>query len=242
MPVFDKGNVSIYYEVHGRGFPLLLLPPGGMNACIAAWQRGAFNPIEIFSREFMVVALDERNAGQSSGPLDMDDPWGMYASDQLGLMNHLGIERFHVMGCCIGCSQVLHLISKAPERVVAGVLEQPVGVDENNKSVLPNMWVEWADHIVTQRHDVDMTKAEVFGRKMWQGDFVLSVTRDFVRGCHTPLLVMPGIDLHHPTAIGREVASLAPNAEIVEPWKEPAALVPGAVARIRTFLQQQTPL
>ena len=241
MPVFVKGDVSIYYEVHGSGFPLLLLPPGGMNASLARWGQAAINPIEIFSREYMVVALDERNAGQSSGPLDMNDPWGMYASDQLGLMNHLGIERFHAMGCCIGCSQVLHLIEKAPERVVSGVLEQPVGTDDNNKSVLPNMWKEWADQLVTKRKDVDMPTAEAFGRKMWEGEFVLSVTREFVKNCHTPLMVLPGIDLHHPTAIGREVAALAPNAQIVEPWKEPSTLVPGAVARVRQFLESNTP-
>ena len=241
MPSFIKGDVSIYYEVHGSGFPLLLLPPGGMNACLAWWQRGAFNPIEIFRHEYMVVAIDERNAGQSSGPLDMNDPWGMFASDQLGLMNHLGIERFHVMGCCIGCSHVLHLLSKAPERCVTGILEQPVGVDENNKSVLPNMWQEWADQLISKRKDVDMATAEAFGRRMWEGDFTLSVSRDFVKGCQTPLLVMPGIDLHHPTAIGREVARLAPRAELVEPWKEPATLVPGAVERIRHFLRTNTP-
>jgi pimeloyl-ACP methyl ester carboxylesterase len=241
MPVFGKGKVSIYYEVHGSGFPLLLLPPGGMNAAMARWGAAAFNPIEIFSREYMVVALDERNAGQSTGPLDMNDPWGMYAADQLELMNHLGIERCHAMGCCIGCSQVLHLASKAPERVTAGVLEQPVGVDDNNKSVLPNMWQEWADQLLTKRQDVDMATAETFGRKMWEGDFVLSVTREFVKSCQTPLLVLPGIDLPHPTAIGREVASLAPKAQIHEPWKEPSSLVPGTVARIRQFLKANTP-
>jgi pimeloyl-ACP methyl ester carboxylesterase len=241
MPFFVKGDVSIYYEVRGTGFSLLLLPPGGMNAQISSWGRAAFNPIEIFSRDYMVVVLDERNAGQSTGPLDMDDPWGMYASDQLGLMNHLGIERFHALGCCIGCSQVLHLMKKAPERVVAGVLEQPVGIDEANKTTLPNMWVEWAKEMIAKRDDVDMAKAEVFGRKMWSGDFVLSVSRDFVGSCQIPMLVLPGIDLPHPTAIGREVAALAPKSEILEPWKEPADLVPKTVARVRRFLRSHTP-
>jgi|GEM_PF-2713999 hypothetical protein len=64
MPFFSTGEVTIHYETLGNGFPLLLLPPGGMKAEIAAWGRAAFNPVEIFSREYMVVALDERNAGQ----------------------------------------------------------------------------------------------------------------------------------------------------------------------------------
>jgi hypothetical protein len=82
---------------------------------------------------------------------------------------------------------------------------------------------------------------EAFGKRMWSGDFVLSVSRDFVRSCNTPLLVLPGIDLPHPTAIGREIASLAPRAELLEPWKEPADLVPQTVERIRRFLRSHTP-
>ena len=241
MPVFSRGDVSIYYEVHGSGFPLLLLPPGGMNAAIPAWQRAAFNPIEIFSREYMVVAMDERNAGQSSGPLDLDDPWSMFASDQLALMNHLGIQRFHALGCCIGGAQVLKLMETAGDRVASGVLEQPVGVDENNKTVLPNMWKEWASQLTSKRPEITMAMCEQFGRKMWEGDFVLCVTRDFVRSCQTPMLVLPGIDLPHPTAIGHEIAELAPKAEMLEPWKEPTDLMPRTVARIRQFLHDHTP-
>ncbi|MBV9120769.1 MAG: alpha/beta hydrolase [Chloroflexi bacterium] len=241
MPFFTKGDVSIYYEVHGSGFPLLLLPPGGMNATISFWQRSAFNPVEIFPTDFQVIALDQRNAGQSKGPLTMDDPWGGYAADQLGLMDHLGIDRFHVMGCCIGCSYALSLAERAPQRVVSAVLEQPIGIDENNLTVLPNAWKEWASQLTERRQDLTMAELEAFGRKMWAGDFVLSVSREFVKSCQTPLLVLPGIDQAHPTAIGREVAELAPRSEKLEPWKEPAELVPETVKRIREFLLEHTP-
>jgi pimeloyl-ACP methyl ester carboxylesterase len=171
----------------------------------------------------------------------MEDPWGAYAEDQLGLMNHLGIDKFHVLGCCIGCSYALNLIRRAPDRVVSAVLEQPIGIDEANRQVLPNAWVDWANQLVQKRTDVDMARLEAFGKRMWSGDFVLSVTREFVRSCKTPLLVLPGIDLAHPTAIGREVAALAPRAELLEPWKEPAELVPHTVERIRRFLRSHTP-
>jgi len=241
MPVHVRGDISIYYEVHGSGFPLLLLPPGGMNACIAGWGRAAFNPIETFKHDFQVVALDQRNAGGSNGPVDVNDAWGSYAQDQIALMNHLGIDRFHVLGCCIGCSFALSLIKHAPKRVVSAVLEQPVGIDESNRTTLPNMWAEWTKQVNAKRPEVEMSTLETFGRSLWDGEFVLSVSRDFVKSCETPLLVLPGIDLPHPTAIGREVAALAPNAEVIEPWKEPAGLVPGVVARVRQFLQQHTP-
>src|SRR5438067_12888734 len=113
MPTFVRGDTTIYYETHGSGFPLLLLPPGGMNAVASWWSRGAFNPVEIFKNEYQVINLDQRNAGSSSGPVEVDDPWGSYARDQIALMNHLGIERFHVLGCCIGCSYALSLIKHA---------------------------------------------------------------------------------------------------------------------------------
>lgn len=120
MPNQQRGEVSIYYETQGDGFPLLLIAPGGMLSTIPWWGRSAFNPLEVFSRAgFWAIAMDQRNAGRSSGPLNMDDPWGSYAEDQLGLMNHLGIDRFHVLGCCIGCSFALSLIQRAPKRVVA---------------------------------------------------------------------------------------------------------------------------
>jgi hypothetical protein len=126
---------------------------------------------------------------------------------------------------------------EADDRVVSAVLEQPIGIDEANRQVLPNAWVDWANELVQKRTDVDMAMLEAFGKRMWSGDFVLSVSRDFVRSCHTPLLVLPGLDLAHPTAIGREIASLAPHAELLEPWKEPADLIPQTVERIRRFLR-----
>jgi pimeloyl-ACP methyl ester carboxylesterase len=256
MAFHRRGDVVIRYEQHGAGFPLLLLPPGGMNATIAVWERSAFNPIEIFKSSYRVVAVDQRNSGGSSGPLDMDDPWGSYATDHLELMNHLGVERFHVLGCCIGCSYSLYLAKVAPHRVASAVLEDPIGIDEINverqKSgprgservmPLPNAWVEWSAELLAKRPELDRDTLEAWGRKMWATDFVLSVTREFVRSSTTPLLVLPGTpgDLPHPTAIGRELAALAPNAEIIEPWKQPADRLPSTVRSIASFLAKHTP-
>jgi fermentation-respiration switch protein FrsA (DUF1100 family) len=75
---------------------------------------------------------------------------------------------------------------------------------------------------------------------MFEGDFVLSVSRDFVRNCATPLLVLPGVDRYHPTATGREVAELARDASLIEPWKDPEH-VATATAAVRDFLEAHTP-
>jgi pimeloyl-ACP methyl ester carboxylesterase len=237
-----RGQLSIYYETQGNGFPLLLFPPGGMNAVIDAWGQSAFNPMEIFSREYWTISLDQRNAGRSSGPIDPDDPWGSYAEDHLNLMNHLGIERFHVLGCCIGCSYALKIVERAPERVASAVIEQPIGISEENREVLPNNLSErWAKSLAEKRPELKTDDLQMFRQRMFAGDFVFSVSRDFVRSCKTPMLVMPGNNLDHPTVIGREIASLAPSAEKLEDWRYPSDVVPGTVARIWSFLRAHTP-
>ena len=242
MSVWERGELSIYYETYGSGFPLLLIAPGGMNSVIGFWNRAAFNPIEIFSRHYWVIAMEQRNAGRSRGPIEPDDPWGSYAEDQLGLMSHLGVDRFHVLGCCIGCSYALRLIQRAPERVAAAVIEQPIGISEENRSVLPqHLFGRWAEELLRQRPELQADAMQAFGKQMFGGDFVFSVTRDFVKSCTTPMLVMPGNNLDHPRVIGNEIAALAANSEIIPEWRHPPELVPPAVARIKKFLKAHTP-
>jgi pimeloyl-ACP methyl ester carboxylesterase len=243
MPVMERGNLAIHYETKGSGFPLLLFPPGGMNATIERWGSSAFNPMEVFSHDFWTITLDQRNAGHSRGPLDLEDPWGSYAQDHINLMNHLGIERFHVLGCCIGCAYVLKLLECVPDRVAAAVIEQPIGIDDANREVLPNnLSARWAKDLAEKRSDLSEADLETFRQRMFGGaDFVFSVTRDFVRSCRTPMLVMPGNNLDHPHSIGMEIAELAPDADVVDPWRYPPDVVPAAVARIKNFLKAHTP-
>jgi hypothetical protein len=70
-----------------------LLAPGGLNSTVDFWSRMPLNPLEAFSNELRVIAMDQRNAGRSSGPLDTSDPWQMYAGDQLAVLDHLGIDQ-----------------------------------------------------------------------------------------------------------------------------------------------------
>jgi pimeloyl-ACP methyl ester carboxylesterase len=242
MPLHQRGDVSIYYEEHGSGFPLLLLAPGGLNSAVDFWGRMPFNPIEAFKGEFHIVAMDQRNAGRSTGPLPVEDPWGAYADDQLRLMDDLGIREFLAMGCCIGCSFILKLIQRAPERVVAGVLEQPIGKDHTNPGVFgPRIYTEWGENLVKKRGDISMEDVTRFGDRMFGEDFVISVPRDFLPAVETPLLVMPGLDPAHPTGVGLEVARLLPRSELLENWREPPDVVPRTIERVREFLRAHTP-
>src|SRR5579871_4226211 len=129
MPFYDRGNVRIYYEEAGSGFPLLVIPGGGLNSTVAGLKTHPFNPFDEFSNEFRVIAADLRNAkgGQSTGPLETGRAWDAYTDDQIGLMDHLGIGRFMVMGFCIGGAFSGTLLNRAGERVVAAVPGQPSG-------------------------------------------------------------------------------------------------------------------
>src|ERR1700678_282563 len=127
---YEKGAVRIHYEEAGSGLPLLLIAGGGLNSTISGFSRGApFNPIEEFKGEYRCVASDLRNAngGQSSGPLEIDRPWDAYTDDHLGLMDHLGIDKFMVMGFCIGGPLVWNLLRRAADRNFAAVLAAPHG-------------------------------------------------------------------------------------------------------------------
>ena len=130
MSFYEKGAIRIHYEEEGAGLPLLLIAGGGLNSTIAGLKRGdPFDPIEVFKGEYRCIASDLRNAnaGQSSGPLEIDRPWEAYTDDHLGLMDHLGIGKFMVMGFCIGGPFIWNLLRRAPDRIIAAVLAQPSG-------------------------------------------------------------------------------------------------------------------
>src|SRR5215472_8983390 len=130
MRFYEKGAVRIHYEEAGSGFPLLLIPGGGLNSTIANFTTTTpFNPIAEFKSKYRCITADLRNAngGQSTGPLETERPWDAYTDDHLGLMDHLGIREFMVLGFCIGGPFIWNLLKRAPGRVVAAVLAQPSG-------------------------------------------------------------------------------------------------------------------
>jgi pimeloyl-ACP methyl ester carboxylesterase len=245
---YVRGPVRIHYEVTGKGFPLLLIAGGGLNSTIAGLKSGSpFNPIEEFRNEFRCIASDLRNAnpGQSSGPLEIDRPWDAYTDDHIGLMDHLGIDRFMVLGFCIGGPFIWNLLERAPNRVVAAVLAQPSGSRPEARDLFyENNMKGWGPEIVKRRPDVTMDMVDRFLTKMYRTDpdFVFTVTRDFVRNCQTPVLILPDDIPSHPYAVAMEAAMLAPKAEVsMFPWKEPKERIPLAVRQIRSFLRAHRP-
>jgi len=248
MSFYEKGPVRIHYEEEGSGFPLLLIAGGGLNSTIAGLRRGdPFNPFDEFKGEFRCIASDLRNAngGQSSGPLEIDRPWDSYTDDHLGVMDHLRINKFMVMGFCIGGPFIWNLLKRAPDRIVAAVLAQPSGSRPEARDLFYDNNIKgWGPDLVKRRPDITMETIDRFLTKMYRtnADFVFTVTRDFVKQCRTPVLILPDDIPAHPYAVAMEAAMLAPNAEVsMFPWKEPKERIPLAVRQIRSFLRAHRP-
>lgn len=244
MPTYENGPVTIHYEEAGDGPPLLVQPGGGLKATIENLDgAGSFNPLKELADRYRVIALDLRNApaGRSSGPVEAERPWDGFTDDHLGLMDHLGIDCFAMMGFCIGGPMIWNMLRRAPERVTAAVLVHPSG----HRPELPDQFYQnniagWAPEICGLRDDVDMPLCEAFLERMYRAnpDFVFTVDRDFARACQTPLLIMPDDIPPHPFAAAMESALLAPNAQVsLYPWREPVEHIPLAVRHVRTFLE-----
>lgn len=240
MPGFERDGVYIHYEQSGQGFPLLLFAPGGMRSSIAWWKRAPWNPLLELASSFRVIAIDQRNAGHSSAPVLASDGWDAYTTDHVALLDHLEIERCHVLGGCIGGSFCLGLMQAAPARVSAAVLQQPIGANGENREVFFALFDDWAKELRKQRPEVEEATWSAFRTRMYGGDFVYNVSRDFVHGCPTPMLVLMGNDVYHPSETSREIVELAPHAQLIERWKDPE-LVAETVRRVRAFLLANTP-
>ena len=248
MPFYEKGDVRIHYEEAGSGLPLLIIPGGGLNSTIGGLDRThPFNALREFSDRFRCICADLRNAngGQSTGPLDIERTWDAFTDDHVGLMDHLGADRFMVLGYCIGQPMIWNLIKRVGDRVIAAVLTQPSGF----RPELPNQFYDnnmkgWGPDFVAKRPDYTMDQVSQFLTNMYtkKADFVFTVPRDFVKACKTPILVAPDDSPPHPYKVAMEVAMLAPNSQVtLYPWKDTPERVPLAVRHIRMFLEANRP-
>jgi hypothetical protein len=103
----------------------------------------------------------------------------------------------------------------------------------------------WGPELCARRPDITMAMVEAFLTNMYRAraDFVYTVTREFVRACQTPILVLPDDVPGHPYAVAMETVHLAPNAQVsLYPWKDTPDKIPLAVRHIRTFLRAHQPV
>jgi pimeloyl-ACP methyl ester carboxylesterase len=243
----EKGE--LYYEVSGRedGYPVLLFAPGFLSSRIERWRSNPSSPgvpqawrdpIPVLEPYFRVIALDVRNAGRSWAEIGPDYDWGSYTADHLKLLRHLGVERCHVMGGCIGVSFALALEETAPGTVSSQVLQNPIGLSDRNRAAVDEEVEQWMSR-VRQRADVDQSFLDAAGRRMFAGDFIFSITRETAGRCNVPTLLMPGDDTMHPSSISADLERLT-RAEVIMPWKGPAHR-DAAIERTCGFLREHTP-
>ena len=150
------------------------------------------------------------------------------------------------MGFCIGGPFIWNLLKRAPDRIVAAVLAQPSGY----RPEIPDLFYQnnikgWGPQLCERRPEITMAMVDAFLNKMYRSnaDFVFTVTRDFVRSCQTPILVLPDDVPAHPYAVAIELARLAPNAEVsIYPWKETKEQTAEALRHVHGFLREHAPV
>ena len=115
MPTVKVGDINMYYEVHGKGEPLLLIAGVGLD--LTTWRF----QIPEFSKKYQVVAFDNRGAGRTDAP---DEPYSirMMADDAAGLMDALGISEAHILGLSMGGFIAQKLAIEYPGRAKSLIL------------------------------------------------------------------------------------------------------------------------
>ncbi len=130
MPLADTGGLATHYEVVGEGPPLLMFSPGGFDARIDQWRDlGVYKRIRLLDhlpRHYRCILFDRRENGRSEGRVERIT-WASYVRQATGLLDHLGIEKAHIMGGCMGCCPVAAFAVAQPGRVLSAVYYWPVG-------------------------------------------------------------------------------------------------------------------
>lgn len=130
MPTAVIDGITTTYEVLGSGPPLLMFSPGGFDATIAKWStQGIYKelkPLDYLPGRYTCIVFDRRESGSSGGRVERIT-WGHYAAQGKGLLDHLGYQRSHLMGACMGCPPVLAFAVAHTETVLSTTLYWPVG-------------------------------------------------------------------------------------------------------------------
>ena len=137
------------------------------------------------------------------------------------------------------------LMERAPERLLAAVLCQPVGHASKTPDAMYDSGRDaWGPQLIAQRPDLTMETIEQYLHNLYrlQPDFMYSVSRDFARSCQTPMLVMPDDTPAHSYEAAIDLVELAPKAQVtVYPWKESDDIKAKTIEQVRDFLRAHQP-
>jgi len=244
MPTLEHHGARIYYEEFGQGFPILCFAPAGLLSTIAVWSgpMPPINPMTEFSADYRVIVMDQRNApgGRSWAPITDQDGWDSFTADHIALLDHLGIDKCHLYGQCIGGPFIMNFLKAQPGRVACAVPAQPSGRTGPLEPGRRARFDAWFKDIKQDHPEATEPVLDAFYMNMYRNGFLYSVDREFLKTVQTPCLVMAGNDEAHPFAISEEMSKLLPNVEFIPEWKTGAALE-AARPRVKAFLKKYTP-
>jgi len=242
MPTIEHNGARIYYEEHGKGFPILTFAPAGVKSTIAVWSQpmAPINPMTEWASKYRVIVMDQRNAGGKSwAPITAQDGWHSFAADHFAILDQLKIPRCHLYGQCIGGSFIMALVKAQPQRFASAILAQPIGRVGPLKPGRAPRFDEWAKGL-TDHPELNEAVLDAYYQNLYAPGFLYSADREFVKNCKTPCLVLAGNDEAHPYPISEETAKLWPNAGFIREWKSGAALEDAKRLAVE-FLAKNTP-
>jgi pimeloyl-ACP methyl ester carboxylesterase len=184
VPSAVVDGIETRYELIGSGPPLLMYAPGGFDATVEKWStQGVYATIKLLDhlpQHYTCVAFDRRETGASGGRVERV-AWSDYARQGKALLDHLGVERAHVMGGCMGVSCAIAFAVAYPRATLSAVLYWPVGGARYRMSSS----LRFAEHLAfVQRNGledvVQLVRAEgtSFGAEPRGGPWAAVIKRD----------------------------------------------------------------
>ncbi len=140
MPTFQSDDVTIYYETHGEGYPLVLTY--GLGGSAKFWGPN----IDDLASRYRLILWDHRGHGKSDKPADRES-YGLqtFAKDLKNLLDHLEIDKAHIGGQSLGAGSAVRLCLNHPERAssllliasasASGLPQPPVMLEMRHKTI-----------------------------------------------------------------------------------------------------------
>ena len=262
-------GISTRYEVIGSGPPLLMFSPGGFDATVEKWSTlGVYARVKLLDhlpKKFMCIAYDRRETGQSGGRVE-SITWQSFVAQGKGLLEHLQIERAHLIGGCMGCSVAMAYAAAYPQSVIKGqqrfdehlafVQQQglqavvdlvakdgkPFGADPRGgpwASVIRRD-AAFADRYASMPLDTYLSVVTRMRSTLLDRDTSPGAEPEDLLRLDIPTLVVPGRDESHATSAARYLEECIPGSEY---WDVPVAEQTEANApeRVLKFLEGAIP-
>ncbi|MCX5991565.1 MAG: alpha/beta hydrolase [Chloroflexi bacterium] len=207
MPTVKVGDINMYYEVHGKGEPLLLIM--GLGTDLTGWMF----QIPEFSKKYQVIAFDNRGVGRTDAP---DEPYSikMMADDTVWLMDALGINRAHILGLSMGGMIAQELAIKYPERVKSLVLATTSAGNYPFSDHTVGAWAAAKTEGVSPRTYFRLIFPFIFTDKLFENSGIVEMALDTMAAA--PYL-QPAHALAHQVTAATEHNALGRLSHIVAP-------------------------